>query len=84
MIGAEKVGAVFGSFASPLVDRGKPSDRTGRHPVLSNSAPSATPVLDRGFRFLFRSCSSATMLAALSVDTIERDARAPVGDGAAS
>ncbi len=69
LIGPEKVGAVFGSFASPLVIAASQVTELAGIPFFELGAI-CDPVLDRGFRTLFRSCSSATMLAALSVDTI--------------
>jgi branched-chain amino acid transport system substrate-binding protein len=69
MIGTEKVGAVFGSFASPLVIAASQVTELAGIPFFELGAI-CDPVLDRGFRLLFRSCSSATMVAALSVDTV--------------
>ncbi len=69
LIGTEKVGAIFGSFSSPLVIAASQATELAGIPFFELGAI-GDPVLDRGFRLLFRSCSSATMLAALSVDTI--------------
>ncbi|MDT7951793.1 MAG: ABC transporter substrate-binding protein [Acetobacteraceae bacterium] len=69
LIGAERVGAVFGSFASPLVIAASQATELAGLPYFELGAI-CDPVLDRGFRYLWRSCSSATMLAALSVDTV--------------
>ena len=69
LIGTEKAGAVFGSFASPLVIAASQVTELAGVPFFELGAI-CDAVLDRGFRFLFRSCSSATMFAALSVDTV--------------
>lgn len=69
LIGLEKVGAIFGSFGSPLVIAASQVTELAGIPFFELGAI-CDPVLDRGLRFLFRSCSSATMLAALSVDTV--------------
>lgn len=69
LIGTEKVGAVFGSFASPLVIAASQVTELAGIPYFELGAI-CDAALDRGFRFLFRSCSSATMVAALSVDTV--------------
>ncbi len=65
----EKVGAVFGSFSSPLVIAASQVTELAGVPYFELGAI-CDPVLERGFRLLFRSCSSATMIAALSVDTV--------------
>ena len=69
LIATEKVGAVFGSFASPLVIAASQVTELAGIPYFELGAI-CDPVLDRGFRLLFRSCSSATMVAALGVDTV--------------
>lgn len=69
LIGPEKVSAVFGSFSSPLVIAASQATELAGIPYFELGAI-CDPVLERGFRLLFRSCSSATMLAALSVDTV--------------
>jgi branched-chain amino acid transport system substrate-binding protein len=65
----EKVGAVFGSFSSPAVIAASQVTELAGVPYFELGAI-CDPVLERGFRLLFRSCSSATMVAALSVDTV--------------
>lgn len=65
----EKVGAMFGSFSSPLVIAASQVTELAGLPYFELGAI-CDPVLERGFRLLFRSCSSATMVAALSVDTV--------------
>lgn len=69
LLSAEKVGAVFGSFASPLVIAASQITELAGIPFFELGAI-CDQVLERGFRCLFRSCSSATMLAALSVQTV--------------
>ena len=69
LIGPEKAAAVFGSFGSPLVIAASQVTELAGIPFFELGAI-CDSVLDRGFRLLFRSCSSATMLAALSVDTV--------------
>ena len=75
LIGAEKVGLVFGTFASPLVQAASQITELAGIPYCELGAIS-DPVMDRGFHFLFRSCPSASQFAAHSVDTIA-DALAP-------
>ena len=65
----DKVGAIFGSFSSPVVIAASQVTELAGVPYFELGSI-CDPVLERGFRLLFRSCSSATMLAALSVDTV--------------
>lgn len=65
----EKVGAVFGSFSSPAVIAASQVTELAGVPFFELGAI-CDPVLERGFRLLFRSCTSATMMAALSVDVV--------------
>lgn len=65
----EKVGAVFGSFSSPAVIAASQVTELAGVPFFELGAI-CDPVLERGFRLLFRSCASATMMAALSVDVV--------------
>ncbi len=69
LLEAEKVGAMFGSFSSTLTLGASAVTELAGVPYFELGAI-CDPVLERGFRLLFRSCSSATMMAALSVDTI--------------
>ena len=69
LLGTEKVAAVFGTFASPLVLAASQVTELAGVPYFELGAI-AEPVMDRGFRFLFRSCSTAGAIAALSVDAI--------------
>ena len=68
LLGAEKVGAVFGTFASPLVLAASQLTELAGIPYFELGAI-CEPITDRGFRFIFRSCSLAGLMAALSVDT---------------
>lgn len=69
LVGTERVAALFGSFSSPLVIAASPVTELAGIPYFELGAI-GDPVLERGFRLLFRACSSATMMAALSVDTV--------------
>ena len=69
LVGAEKIAAVFGTFASPLAIAASQVTELAGLPYFELGAI-CDPVLERGFRFLFRACSSATMVAALSVDVV--------------
>jgi branched-chain amino acid transport system substrate-binding protein len=69
LVGTEKVAAVFGTFASALVLAASQITELAGIPYFELDA-TAEPVTDRGFRFLFRSCSMAGARAALSVDAI--------------
>jgi len=69
LITVEKVGAVFGTFASPLVLAASQISELAGIPYFELGAIS-DPVMDRGFRFLFRSCPTASQFANLSVDVI--------------
>ena len=69
LLGTEKVSAVFGTFASPLVLAASQITELAGIPYFELDGI-ADPVMDRGFNYLFRSCSTAGATAALSVDAI--------------
>ena len=71
LVSVEKISAVFGTFASPQVIAASQVTELAGIPYFELGAI-CDPVLERGFRLLFRACSSATMMAALSVDTISQ------------
>lgn len=69
LIGPEKVAAVFGTFASPLVLAASQVTELAGVPYFELGAI-CEPVMDRGFRDLFRACPTAGLFGALSVDTV--------------
>lgn len=69
LLGTEKVAAVFGTFASPLVLAASQITELAGIPYFEIGAI-ADPVMDRGFHSLFRSCGTAGAVATLSVDAV--------------
>lgn len=69
LIGPEKVAGVFGTFASQLVLAASQVTELAGIPYFELGAI-CEPVMDRGFRNLFRSCSTAGLFGALSVDVV--------------
>lgn len=69
LLGTDKVTAVFGTFASPLVLAASQITELAGIPYFELGAI-AEPVMERGFRFLFRSCSSAGAVGGLCVDVV--------------
>lgn len=69
LLGAEKAGAVFGTFASPLVLAASQITELAGTPYFELGAI-VDAVMERGFHCLFRSCPTATSFAALSVDAV--------------
>lgn len=69
LIGAERAGAVFGTFSSPLVLAASQMTELAGAPYFELGAIS-DPAMERGFRTLFRSCSTASQFAGLSVDAV--------------
>ena len=69
LMGAERVAAVFGTYASPLVFAASQVTELAGTPYFELSAIS-DPVTERGFRYLFRSCAIASSFGAMSVEAI--------------
>lgn len=76
LLGQEKVAAVFGTFAGPLVLAASQVTELAGVPYFELGAISE-PVMERGFRFLFRSCPSARLFGASGVDVVS-DTLAPL------
>lgn len=69
LLTTEKVGAVFGTFASPLVLAASQITELAGVPYFEVGAL-VEALTDRGFRNLFRSCHTAGAVATLSVETV--------------
>ncbi len=73
---AERVSAVFGTYASPLSFAATQVSELQGVPYFEMGAV-ADPITDRGFRYVFRSCPRSSDFAAVSVAAIP-DALAPL------
>ncbi len=80
LLAAEKVAAVFGTYASALVFASSQVTELAGIPYFELGAIS-DPVMERGFRNLFRSCPAANLFAALVVDTVSGQLGAVLGRG---
>lgn len=69
LLATEKVGAVFGTTAGPLVFAASQVTELAGEPYFELGAI-ADPVTERGFHTLFRSCPEASAFAALGVDAV--------------
>lgn len=69
LIGAEKVAAIFGTSASPLVFAASQVTELAGVPYFELGAI-ADPVTERGFKYLFRSCPIASAFAAGTVEAV--------------
>ncbi len=69
LMGVERVAAIFGTYASPLVFAASQVTELGGTPCFELGAIS-DPVTERGFRYLFRSCALASAFGAATVETI--------------
>jgi len=65
----EKVAAIFGTYASPLVFAASQVSELAGTPYFELGAVSDA-VTDRGFRYLFRSCPVASAIAAVGVEAL--------------
>lgn len=73
---AERVGAMFGTYASPLSFAATQVSELQGVPYFEMSAIS-DPITDRGFRYVFRSCPRSSDFGAATVAAIP-DALAPI------
>lgn len=69
LLGTEKVGAVFGTFAGSLAIAASQITELAGVPYFELEA-AEDPVTERGFKSLFRSCPQAGAIGRLSVDTV--------------
>lgn len=69
LVGTEKVAAVFGTYASPLVFAASQVTELAGTPYFELGAI-ADPVMERGFHDLYRSCPTASLFAALAVEAV--------------
>lgn len=76
LMDAERVAAVFGAYASPLVFAASQATELAGTPYFELGAIS-DPVTERGFKYLFRSCPLASAFGLLTVDAVN-DALAPL------
>ena len=76
LMDAERVAAVFGTYASPLVFAASQATELAGTPYFELGAI-GDPVTERGFKYLFRSCPVASAFAMLTVDAVN-DALAPL------
>lgn len=76
LMGAERVAAVFGTYASPLSFAATQVTELQGVPYFELGAIS-DPITERGFRYLFRSCPRASDFARESVNAVP-DALAPL------
>lgn len=72
----ERVAAVFGTYASPLVFAASPVTELAGTPYFELGAI-ADPVTERGFKYLFRSCPVGSAFGLATVDAVN-DALAPL------
>ena len=76
LLTTERVAAVFGTYASPLVFAASQVTELAGTPYFELGAV-GDPVLERGFKYLFRSCSTGTATGTATVDAVH-DALAPL------
>lgn len=76
LMSVERVAAVFGTYASPLVFAASQVTELAGTPYFELGAIS-DPITERGFRYLFRSCPVGSSFAAATVDGV-KDALAPL------
>jgi branched-chain amino acid transport system substrate-binding protein len=69
LIGTEHVSALLGTFESRLAAAATPIAELAGIPYFELGAV-ADPIMDRGFKYLFRSCPVASALAALTVAAV--------------
>lgn len=76
LMAAERVAAVFGTYASPLVFAASQVTELAGTPYFELGAI-GDPVTERGFKYLFRSCPVASAFGLATVDAVN-DALAPL------
>lgn len=76
LMATERVAAVFGTYASPLVFAASQVTELAGVPYFELGAIS-DPVIERGFKYLFRSCPVASAFGLATVDAVN-DALAPL------
>ena len=76
LLTTERVAAVFGTYASPLVFAASKVTELAGTPYFELGAV-GDPVVERGFKYLFRSCSTGAATGTATVDAVH-DALAPL------
>lgn len=76
LMSAEHVAAVFGTYASPLVFAASQATELAGTPYFELGAIS-DPITERGFKYLFRSCATASAFGTATVDAVN-NALAPL------
>ncbi len=69
LMSVERVAAVFGTYASPLVFAASQATELAGTPYFELGAIS-DPITDRGFKYLFRSCATASAFGTATVEAV--------------